>query len=207
MSRYLIDKFGGTYRVLCPIDKNTNDYPREINGSYADSDLYIKCANKVQIFHLGGTTLQAYIPSVGRGRNMIRAIDPSLIFDIEETDVEVMFKFKATDMDKLVPYLKPSTFGAGISPYSSKNRPKTAYNIPDEDLDAYTEIVAQIPPENRLAIGHMTHAFFQAKYKSKKAYATFKQDFKTSGMKNKEYIHSRGLWTDYIKYLRKELNV
>lgn len=206
MSKYLIDKFGGTYRVLCPIDKSTNDYPKEINGSYSSNDLYIKCANKVQIFHLGGSTLQAYIPSLGRGRNILRAVDPSLIFNIEETNAEVLFCFKATDMDKVVPYLKPSTLGAGISPYSSKNRPKTAYTIPSEDLDVYTDIMAQISSENRLAIGHMTQEFYKTKYKSKKAYEAFKQDLKTSGMKNKEYIHSRGLWTDYIKYLQKTLN-
>ena len=200
MSRYLIDKFGDTYRVLCPIDKNTNDYPREINDSYADTDLYIKCANKVQIFHYGGNVLQAYIPSIGRGHNILKAVDPSVVFDVEETDEEVLFKFKAMDMDKLVPYLKPTTLGAGISPYSSKNRPKTAYSIPDEDLNVYTEIVAKIPSENRLMIGHMTQNFYKTKYKSKKGYEAFKQDFKTSGMKNREYIHSRGLWTDYIKY-------
>lgn len=206
MSRYLIDKFGDTYRVLCPIDKSTNDYPRDLNGSYATDDLYIKCANKVQIFHYGGNVLQAYVPSIGRGRNILRAVDQSIVFDIEKTDAEVLFKFKAADMDKLVPYLKPSTLGAGISPYSAKNRPKTAYNIPDEDLVAYTDLIAKIPNQNSLAIGHITQLFFKNKYKSKKSYETFKQDLKTSGMRNKEYIHSRGLWNDYIKYLRKEFN-
>ena len=62
--------------------------------------------------------LQAYIPSIGRGNNIIKAIneiDPSMIFNIRKTDAEVTFEFKFVDSDKIIPLLKPRTSGAGIS--------------------------------------------------------------------------------------------
>ena len=208
MSRYLIDKFKGKYRILAPICSD-GDFPKELNGTYSTNDLYIKCGNKIMVYHIGGQTLECYIPSKGRGRNLVRAINeelPNTIYNVVETDEEVLFNFKSEYMDSLAPYLKPQTLGADISPWSSKNRPKRAYTISDEDLKQYEEVVATIPPAERLAISHMTQAFFRTKYKSKKAYEAHKQNIKTSGLKAKEYVHSIGLWQDYIKYLNKEIN-
>lgn len=94
--------------------------------------------------------MQAYIPSIGRGNNIIKAIyeiDPSIIFDIEKTDAEILFKFKYVNSDKIIPLLKPKTSGAGISPFSSKNLPKNDYKIPNEDLNQYKELVSKIPQE------------------------------------------------------------
>ena len=209
MSRYLIDKFKGQYRILCPTCLVTNDFPKEIDGTYSTNDIYIPCANNVQVYHLQRNILETYIPSLGRGRGIVRRIKeayPDLILKIQETDSEVLFQFKAEDMDNIAPYIKPRTLGADISPWSSKNRPKKQYCIPDEDLKQYEEVVAVIPPAERLAISHMTQAFFRTKYKSKKAYEAHKQNIKTSGLRAKEYIHSVGLWNDYVKYLNKEIN-
>lgn len=209
MSRYLLDKFKGKYRILCPICSVTNDFPKELNGSYSTNDLYIKCANKIMIYHIGGRELECYIPSKGRGRNITKAINeelPNIIYNIVETDEEVLFNFKSEHMDSLAKYLKPQTLGADISPWSSKNRPKIAYTIPNEDLKQYEEVTASIPSTERIVISHMTQAFFHTKYKSKKAYEAHKQNIKTSGLRAKEYIHSIGLWNDYIKYLNKEIN-
>ena len=207
MSRYLIDKFKGKYRVLAPIDSN-GDFPKELNGSYSDNDLYIKCKNKITIYHIGGKELECNIPSIGRGRGLVRTINadlPDTIYNVVETDEEVLFNFKSEHMDSLAKYLKPQTLGADISPWSSRNRPKRSYTIPNEDLKQYDNVTASVPPTERLAISHMTQAFFHTKYKSKKAYEAHKQKIKTSGLKAKEYIHSIGLWGDYIKYLNKEI--
>lgn len=208
MSRYLIDKFKGKYRIIVPVD-SSGDFPKELNGDYSTNDIFIKCNNKIMVYHIGGRELECYIPSIGRGRNMVRAINeefPYVIYNVVETDEEVLFNFKSEHMDSLAKYLKPQTLGADISPWSSKNRPKKAYTIPDEDLMQYEEVTASIPSTERLAISHMTQAFFHTKYKSKKAYEAHKQNIKTSGLKTKEYIHSKGLWGDYIKYLNKEIN-
>lgn len=80
-----------------------------------------------KITYYGKSILQAYIPSLIRGHNILKAIneiDSSIIFDIEETDEEVLFKFKYVDSDKIIPLLKPRTSGANISPFSTRNLPK-----------------------------------------------------------------------------------
>ena len=84
---YLYDKFKGTYRLKVPIDKNTNDYCKKLNGTYEDIDMYIDCQFGNKVFHYGGSILQAYIPSLQRGHNIIKTIqqlDSSIIFNIEE---------------------------------------------------------------------------------------------------------------------------
>lgn len=82
-----------------------------------DIDVYIDCQFGNKVFHYGRDILQAYIPSLGRGHNILKAIqqtNPSIIFDIEETDSEVLFKFKYASSDRIIPLLKPKTSGAGI---------------------------------------------------------------------------------------------
>ena len=74
MSRYLVDKFKGKYRIIAPID-SSGDFPKELNGDYSTNDIFIKCNNKIMVYHIGGRELQCYIPSIGRGRNMVRAIN------------------------------------------------------------------------------------------------------------------------------------
>ena len=55
----------------------------------------------------------AYIPSIGRGHNIIKAIQEELgndiIYNIEETDSEILFRFNSKHMDELEKYLKPKT--------------------------------------------------------------------------------------------------
>ena len=207
MSRYLINKAKGKYRVYAPIDPKTNDFVKEFSGQYSDSDLYLQ-GLKCQVYHYNHNILECWIDSIGRGNNIIKSLQENNIdiFDIVRTDAEVLFKFRIDSLDTIAPYLKLRTLGADISPWSSKNRPKKKYEISSEDLKPYEEIIASIPITERLMISRLTQAFFRTKYKSKKAYETHKQNIKTSGLKAKEYIHSIGLWQDYIKYLNKEIN-
>ena len=188
---FLIDKFKGKYRLIAPYDLSKNDFPRKLNGTLEDIDVYIDCRNDIQIFYYGKRgLLEAYIPSLGRGRNIIKGIYSEFVQDIEsspyfsiiekedkdgklvkinlynydslyhdkelnniiidicETDEEVLFKFHWDKMEQLEKYFKPKTSAANRSPFSIKNLPKTEYNIPDEDLDAYKNIVSKIPPES-----------------------------------------------------------
>lgn len=106
---YLYDKFKGIYRLKVPIDSHTNDYCRKLNGTYEDVDMYIDCQFGNKVFHFGNSTLQAYIPSLIRGHNIVKTIqqsNPSIIFDISETDSEVLFKFKYINSDKVIPFQK-----------------------------------------------------------------------------------------------------
>ena len=194
--------------MKAPYDLTTNDFPRKLNGTLEDVDVYIDCQYGNKIFHYGRDILQAYIPSLGRGHNVLKIIqqtNPSTIFDIEETDSEVLFKFKYANSNKIVPLLKPKTSGAGISPFSSKNLPKCTYIIPDEDLDMYKQIVAKIPQERILTITHSTNNFIKLLATKKKPIENIKADMKKKCLKSKEYIHSIGKWNEYINYLNKEI--
>lgn len=160
------------------------------------------------MFHYGRDILQAYIPSLGRGHNIlkeIQRIDSSIIFDIEENDLEVLFKFKYVNSDKIIPLLKPKTSGAGISPFSSKNLPKCTYIVPDKDLDMYKQIVAKIPQERILTLTHSTNSFIKSLATKKNPIENIKADMKKKCLKSKEYIHAIGEWNNYIKYLEKVL--
>lgn len=203
---YLYDKFKGIYRLKVPIDSNTNDYCRKLNGTYEDIDVYIDCQFGNKVFHFGGNILQAYIPSLQRGHNILKkleGIDKFLIFDIEETDSEVLFKFKYSDSSKIIPLLKPKTSGASISPYSVKNLPKNkTYIIPDEDLVLYKNTVAKIPPERILTITHSTNNFIKSLATKKNPMENIKADMRKKCLKGKEYIHSIGKWQEYIQYLQ-----
>ena len=184
-------------------------FPRKLDGTYEDMDIYISCQHDMKIFYYGRNTLQAYIPSLIRGHNIIKAINENFgqdkIFDIEETDAEVLFKFKTKDANDVIPLLKPKTSGANISPFSSKNLPKNKYyKIPDEDLVKYKSIVSKIPKERILDITHITNKFLKSLATKKNTYDDIKNDMALKGLKGKEYIHSIGLWDKYIDYLRKE---
>ena len=155
--------------------------------------------------------MQAYIPSIIRGHNIIKYINENLgqniIFDIEETDEEIIFKFNSKYDEKIIPLLKPKTSGASISPFSSKNLPRNKdYKIPDEDVIAYKNIVAKIPPERILTITHTTNNFIKSLVSKKNTMENIKADMKLKGLKGKEYIHSIGKWNEYIDYLKSNLH-
>lgn len=153
--------------------------------------------------------MQAYISSLGRGHNVLKAIneiDSSIIFDVEETDSEILFKFKYVDSDKIIPLLKPKTSGSNISPFSSKNLPRNKeFKIPDKDLNQYKEIVAKIPQERILNLTHSTNNFIKSFATKKNPIENIKADMKLKGLKGKEYICSIGKWNNYINYLKENL--
>ena len=108
-------RYKGTYRLRTPIDEKLKVFPREYNGQFAENDVYIDC-QKGKIFHYGKAILQFYTDSLGRGRNIIKAINNDLgegiINNIEQTDEEVLFRFNSKYMEQLESYLKPKTNGA-----------------------------------------------------------------------------------------------
>ena len=208
--RYMIDKFKGVYRLKVPYNLATNQFSRKLNGAFEDIDIYIDCQYGNQVTHYGGSILQAYVPSLIRGHNIIKSINEinsDLIFDIEETSQEILFKFNYKDSDNIIPLLKPKTKGANISPFSSKNLPRNKdYKIPDEDFSVYKEIVAKIPSERILTLTHSTNHYLKSLATKKNTWDNIRADMKLKGLKGKEYIHSIGKWDEYIKYLRKELD-
>lgn len=129
----------------------------------------------------------------------------NIIFNIEETDEEVIFRYHSKHMGQLEKYLKPKTSGADISPFSSRNLPKVKYTIPDKDLVAYKEIVSKIPKNELISIVHMTKKFLETYAKKNLKGVDIKADMALKGLKGKDYIHSIGAWDKYIEYLKKNI--
>lgn len=232
MARYLM-KYKGQYRIKPNLDLCLHDIPRDENGNIDPSydDIYIKCANGAQIYHWGHSVLCGYIPSIGRGHNILIAIAKELglvdensnvrdydtlysilnkdktVYDIMENDEEIEFKFNAKNIELIAKYLKPQTSGADISPFSSRNLPHASYTIPEEDLKEYLKITKDIPQSDKLKISITTKRFMDNILSKDKLYKTIKMktDMKQKMLKGKEYIHSMGYWSKYISYLEKEL--
>lgn len=127
------------------------------------------------------------------------------LFDIEESDEEVIFKFHSKHLEKLAAILKPKTCGADRSPFSTKNLPKANYEIPENDLNKYKIIVDKIGKDRVLELSRVTNLYLQSLATKKNTWENIKVDMGIKCLKNKEYIHSIGKWDDYIKYLENNL--
>lgn len=209
MSNYLIKKYKGKYRIKTEYDLDKNQFPRDLSGNFSTEDLFIDCYHGVQVFYYGKKTLEAYFPSHVRGRNVVTAITNDLgknvIFDVCDYDKELIFKFKADDMERLESYLKPKTSGASISPFSTKNLSKTDYDIPSEELSIYKNITSNLDQKDVLRLAHMTKEFIFSLATKKLTVEDIKADMAKKGLKGKEYIHSIGKWSDYISYLNNNI--
>lgn len=189
-------------------DLATNDFPRDESGNIESrfDDLYIPCRNNIQIFHDRQNVLLCYIPSLKRGKRIVKEIQKeytNLIFNIVETSEEVTFKFKAADIDKLDKFIEPKTFGAGISPFSVKNLPREIYKIPKEDLDAYKAVIKDLDQSSLFIIGQSIREFDDVICSKKPKGFNIKADKRKQKLKGREYIHSTGLWGEYISFLEK----
>ncbi len=107
-------------------------------------------------------------------------------------------------MDLLKQYLNPRTNGANISPFSSKNLPKSKYVISEVDLNRYKEISSKLEQGQLILLAKYTTLFLQSLATKKNSWENIKEDMALKGLKGKEYIHSIGKWEEYIKHLRKE---
>ena len=140
-----------------------------------------------------------------------------IVYNIDETDIEVTFQFKTKDVDKIAKIMKPNTKGANIRPLSTQNLPKTNYEIPEEDLKKYDIAIMKAPKKwikppkmdeeieiiDGLIISQLTKKF----YKVIKRHDVSKE-MKLAGMKNdsKGFIHSIGLWDEFCDFMKKEID-
>lgn len=151
-----------------------------------------------------------------RGHNIIKAIreiDEDIIYYIEETDKEVLFRFDIKYLDIVAELLKAhksriredGTYKY-ISPYSTKNLPKTPYKIPDEELSAYSKLTANLKREEMYKVAQIATKFLKEKVCSRKfTFQDLKAEQKKMGLKGKNYIHAKGLWDEYCRYTENEL--
>ena len=205
---YLISHFKGKYRILCPYNQY-NQFSRDLKGNFEEIDCYIKCANKVTISYYGKGILEAYVPSIGKGRNILRAIEEdgmsNKITKKFETDAEVIIRFPAKEMAQFEKYFKPLTSGAGISPFSTKNLPKTDYIIEEDKLEEYRNIISKLGYETPIGIAHLTNNFIKSLATKRNPWEKIKADMQMKGLRGKEYIDEIGQWDKYIKFLKENI--
>ena len=130
-----------------------------------------------------------------------------------ENDEEVEFKFKAADIEIVAELMKAKTFGSSISPFSTKNLPKSDVKIPTEEIARYKEITNVIPKTDLLFISRTTNEFLDnilqkglRKTTKDKKY-DYKSDMKKLKMARqvKEFIWIKNFWEEYLDYLEKEI--
>lgn len=217
-NRYMM-KYKGKYRLLTPIDQETNDFPRTPNGDVEeDLEIYITCQHGSKIYAYGTDghkemQLAAYVPSLGRGRNVRKAMDKEKIeyYAYDETDEEVRFLFSSNYIEKVAKLLKAKISGANISPMSKRNLPKNkSVQIPNEDMKRYKDITSSLSKDKMLSIKSVNKSFMDnvlAKKLKENPRARKPFDYKTDMRKMmlsgnlKCYIYQKGLWNDYLEYL------
>lgn len=214
-NHYLIQHYKGRYRIKGEIDVETCDFPRDLQGNIDESysDLYIDCQSNNKIYYYGKGILNAYIPSIGRGRNIKKALDEKNIpyTNYIETDEEVSFHFHNKYIDEVATLMKAKTSGASISPFSSKNLPKAKVEIPSDKIEKYKKITSRVDKKDLLVIYRITTAFLESvlekKYKENDKSFDYKTDMKKMKLarQTKEYIFEKGLWQEYMNYLDTEI--
>lgn len=214
-------KYKGTYRVLPVLDETYHDLPRDTSGniSHEEVELYITCqyGNKITEWGKDASNrmvLRAYIPSLGRGRNIKKALDAKGIpyTNYLETDEEVEFRFKAKDIEPIAELMKAKTGGANISPFSTKNLPKANVEIPTAEIERYKAVVAEVQKDDLLIIHRITTDFLSNFLEKKHKKLDGKNfdvgvDMKKMMMSRmvKEYIYTKNMWNEYLDFLQKKI--
>ena len=214
MAGYLVNHYKSIYRIMPVIDKSTNDFARDYTGKIDKDNVYIACYYDIKIWHYGGSKLIAYIPSLQRGHNIIKSLKKAgvNVFDCDDSDEEVIFKFDASDIETVTSFIKPKTSGAGISPFSSKNLPKANVDIPEDKLAKYKSLISKL--DNPLAIRGFNTSFLdnilakKLRPKGKRKPFDYKSDQKAMKLSHdvKGYIYAKGMFDDYLDYLEKEID-
>lgn len=211
MANYLVSHFKDKYRILPELNYSKTDFSRNMDGSIDEDAVYIKCQFGCKIYSYGNGTLGVYIPSLGRGRNIKKAMDKDKIpyDDYDESDSEVTFHFKAKDIEPIAKMLKASTSGASISPFSSKNIPKNKEaEIPEEEMQRYKSISCKVDKKDMLKFRTWNNEFLDVLQKkirkeTKNKKYDVKEDMKAMNMSRqvKEFIYVKNMWNDYLDYL------
>lgn len=132
-------------------------------------------------------------------------LDKQIIFYIEEYDNEGEFRFKTDLMDYIAKLVKASTTGANISPFSTKNLPSVKYNIPKDDLIKYKKIIEILEKKEMYLLAQWSKKFDEVIKSQKGKLYDVNAERRLSCLAGKEYIHSIGLFDDYLKFLQEQV--
>ena len=112
------------------------------------------------------------------------------------------------DFKKVASIIKPKTKGKKISPFSSRNLngdEKVKYEIPKEELDKYSDILKDLELGDKLKFTKTTiKNFDKIVVKVKGKDYNINEERNLSGLSSKEFIHSIGMWNEFIKFTKQE---
>lgn len=220
MFRYLERHYCGKYRVKARYDLETEDFPRDENGFIDEEydEQYIPC-RRGEIRHTyrnvrGKDILVWYCDAVKTGHNVYKELIekyPEVEWEVDEelgfdNSYDVMIYFEASEIDKIASVVGARKNGASIKPYSIKNLPKVPYTIPETDLNQYNKCIETFGFVEHIEKVHFlqeVNKAFASKYDAThKEKTNFITKQRNSKLKFKEYVHSVGLWKEYIDFLK-----
>lgn len=205
MYRYL-EKYTGIYRVLGELDLSTNDFPRDENGNIDSSyeDLYIPCSRgKCLIKHTyeKDILVLCFYNKVSTAKNVYKELKDkykNIYLKLEMIGDDGLIYFYDDDIKKIATIVKPKTSGASIKWNSNRNLPKIQYEIPNDDLLKFNNLVKDLSKIDKMQFGRKLSSVFFDKY-------NLKEEQKSSRLNSKEFIHAKGLWEEYLKMTKKLL--
>ena len=222
MGNYLLTHNRGEiknkYRIEAHMDEQTHDVPRAADGSGlidpSYDDLYIACQYGNQIYHYGRSILEAYVPSVVRGNNILKELEQREIpvQNIHRGDEEISFQFHVSYLDTVAELLKAKTQGKGKSPYSISRYPiNKNVSIPSKEIEKYKGIIEPVVNSQPLLIGHWTESFLNDVLLKKDKEIPNKDvnaDMKRMCLfrQKKEYIYVKGYWDLFLDYMQQAVN-
>lgn len=210
MFRYL-ENYVGKYRVVAPYDLSLEDFPRDDKGSIEESfdDLYIPCRKGVIKHTYEPGKLYWYTTSAQQGHNIYKELlkkYPDLEIEAEEVgSYDYLLFFSENDLDKIAEIVQPRTSGAKIKPFSDKNLPKVPYTIPEKDNKKFNAMVEDMDKITKMQfIRRVCYDFDPIIQEKKGKKYDLISERKKSRLKPKMFIHSIGMWDDFIEFVKQE---
>ena len=220
MFRYLM-KYVGKYRVLTELTPDTHDFVRDKNGNiHPDYDeLYIECNYGGKIKHSYKEDILSYwTDKISTYKSTLNKFKENKIkYQLEDAGEEYIIYFNDADMDKVAKLVGAKTLGKKIKPFDEKNIPDriivepsksvepiviSVYKIPPDDMKPYYSAISPLPGKSeKMQLVKQTLVDFDAVIKKSKGIDPVKEKEKLN-INPKEYIHSIGMWDEYIKFLK-----
>lgn len=208
MAGYL-RRYVGTYEVRADYDEDTNDFPRQFDGTLEPSfdDYYINCKNNIKIRHATGSVLSCYIPSLNRGHYILKQIKEQgcRIIDCDILDSEIYFTFPANNIEIVAKCCKAKTQGRNIQPLSPKTLPRKKAKdvIPDDELKKYKILINRIcgeKPYEKAQKLRVINREFENKLKK-----DWKSEARTLKLDFRGYVWHIGKWQEYLDTIQENL--
>lgn len=210
MNDYLC-KYVGTYRVLAEYDHETNDWVRDEFGNYDEnfSDFYIPLKNNygrilyydndILIIHIiGGRKAQDVLRQVKKDNHVKSLVSSGIALKIIELDGEMLIYIHEKDLPLYSPYINPSSYGAKIKPFDSKNLP-SQNKVPRNELKKFEQLKKQVGTKGRYKWSNITRQFILTN-----CHITA-NELRESGLNFCNFIYQKKLWDKYLGFLSKNI--